>query len=153
MIPPSLPLLVHLSIHLPVLATRSHLVAQQHDDHVLLGVLIDLCQPCLEMEREHKEWWRNPKRERKEGKGESTEELGMIAERDWNSGDRGDRWIHRGERQKINLVFTGCSSSRLPSRSPLHPSSLLLHLYPSIFLQLQASGVLAFCYMAWLKST
>lgn len=45
---------VHLSIHLPVLATRSHLVAQQHDDHVLLGVLMDLCQPSLETRRKHR---------------------------------------------------------------------------------------------------
>lgn len=50
MIPPALPLSFHLSIHVPVLASRSHLVAQQHDDHVLLSVLMDLCQPRLEME-------------------------------------------------------------------------------------------------------
>lgn len=25
-----------------------HLVTEQHDDHVLLGVLVDLSQPCLE---------------------------------------------------------------------------------------------------------
>lgn len=40
---------------LGVLAARSHLVAQQHDDHILLGVLVDLCQPGLDTEKE-----RNP---------------------------------------------------------------------------------------------
>lgn len=31
-----------------------HLVTQQHDNHVLLGILVDLSQPCLEMERKHR---------------------------------------------------------------------------------------------------
>lgn len=31
-----------------------HLVPQQHDDHLLLGVLMDLSQPCLEMDRKHR---------------------------------------------------------------------------------------------------
>lgn len=29
----------------------SHLVAEQHDDHVLLSILVDLCQPGLERNR------------------------------------------------------------------------------------------------------
>lgn len=35
-----------------MLAARSYLVAQQHDDHILLGVLVDLCQPGLDTEKE-----------------------------------------------------------------------------------------------------
>lgn len=94
-LPPwSLPLWVHLSIHLPVLATRSHLVAQQHDDHILLGVLMDLCQPCLEKEREHI-LVRKPTK-KGERKGGSTEEK-RDGRGEWlpiDGGDKGDGWTH-----------------------------------------------------------
>lgn len=46
MIPPIL-LMLYESVYLPVLVTRSYLVAQQHDDHILLGVLVYLRQPRL----------------------------------------------------------------------------------------------------------
>lgn len=37
----------------PLWREGPHLVTQQHDDHVLLGVLMDLSQPRLEMQKKH----------------------------------------------------------------------------------------------------
>lgn len=132
MIPPSLPLWVHLSIHLPVLATRSHLVAQQHDDHVLLGVLMDLCQPCLqtEIKRAHVsgevEKSRTGKeiRERREYRGNRHDTKDGL---EIDHGDRGDGWSHReGEREK-DKRFIYCS---LAAVHLVHPSSLQISSSP-----------------------
>lgn len=121
-IPPSLPLWVHLSIHLPVLATRSHLVAQQHDDHVLLGVLMDLCQPSLETERQHRMvkesktvQERRESREYRGGRHDREEGLEI------DSGDRGDGWIHRetGRERDKRLIYSSLAAVHL-----VFPSSL-----------------------------
>lgn len=96
------------------LAARSHLVAQQHDDHVLLGVLVDLRQPGLDTERK------------------STDDEGTADKREGRAEGKlriGRRWMD-GCRENL----AGCRSSRLlPSslRNPLGPSTLFLHLHPS----------------------
>lgn len=90
-IPSSHPLWVHLSIYLPVLATRSHLVAQQHDDHILLGVFMNLCQPCLEMEIEQRVV-------KKFRTGEDEQEKRVVQRRqDWSRGGIEDKdyWQRR----------------------------------------------------------
>ncbi len=139
--PPTLPPSVHLSIHLQVLATRSYLVAQQHDDHVLLGVLMDLCQPCLEMKREQRMVKKSKtgmqQRESREYVGDRQDrEEGLKIQ----SVDRGDWWIHtEGEREKykrfiycslaaVHLVFTSAPQSP-SSPFPSSPAVLSIHLY------------------------
>lgn len=54
----------------PLWREGPHLVTQQHDDHVLLGVLVDLSQPGLEMHKKQqcKTWTGREK-------GESSENI------------------------------------------------------------------------------
>lgn len=132
MIPPSLPQWVHLSIHVSV------------------GNKFSPCCPAAwrprPAERTHGSLSTTPGDGRRAQSGEEMQngkekQEKRVRQDRWEGlelkkGGRGDEWIE-GERQKIHLLFTGCSSCSLHLLPPdLHPSSLLLHLYPSVFFQL-----------------